>query len=48
MLRETGAEPLLTVADPTQKVQTLGVVLNGKKLTFPLPREIQAGQSTRN
>lgn len=47
MLRETDGEPVLTVADPTQKALSLDVVLHGKALTFPLPQGIYVGQSTR-
>jgi len=46
MMRETGVEPAITVADPTQKETSIVVTLNGKALAFPLPEGLRAGQST--
>lgn len=48
MLRETGSDPVLTVADPTQKARSIRVVLNGKTRVFPLPQGTHAGQSAQD
>lgn len=47
MLRVGGPEPVLTVADPTQKAASIGVILDGKPLAVPLPQGVEAGRSTR-
>jgi len=44
---ETGEEPVLSLPDPGRKAVSIGVILHGKTLAFPLPQGIQAGQSTQ-
>lgn len=45
MVQETAQGPKLTLADPTQKLQSVGVVLNGKATTVALPQGPNAGSS---
>jgi chondroitin AC lyase len=45
MVRETAHGPKLTVADPTEKLSSIDIVLNGKSTTIQLPQGSDAGRS---
>jgi chondroitin AC lyase len=45
LLADMGDRVRATVADPTQKLKSLGIALNGKKHTLQLPAGGEAGNS---
>lgn len=47
MLREGKSQPEILVADPTQKLKTIEIGVNGKTLNVSLPQGMHAGQSSR-